>query len=103
MSGKSFAVVLRDLRQRGRSTIEGLAEASGVSVRAISDMERGRSRIPRRRTVVARGPLPLDPPHDPRPVVVVENSRPPSGSYTLTETPEGYGLRVPHPSPAACE
>ncbi|MGW3735442.1 helix-turn-helix domain-containing protein [Streptomyces sp. NPDC005148] len=50
---KSFGVVLRGLRQRGRLTIEELAEASGVSVRAIGDMERGRSRVPQRRTVVA--------------------------------------------------
>ncbi|MEU7298241.1 helix-turn-helix domain-containing protein [Streptomyces exfoliatus] len=50
---KPFGAVLRDLRQRGRLTIEELAEASGVSVRAIGDMERGRSRVPQRRTVVA--------------------------------------------------
>ncbi|MFD8971311.1 helix-turn-helix domain-containing protein [Streptomyces sp. NPDC059593] len=50
---KSFGVALRGLRQRGRLTIEELAEASGVSVRAIGDMERGRSRVPQRRTVVA--------------------------------------------------
>ncbi|MET7648159.1 helix-turn-helix domain-containing protein [Streptomyces sp. NPDC005426] len=50
---KSFGVVLRGLRQRGRLTMEELAEASGVSVRAIGDMERGRSRVPQRRTVVA--------------------------------------------------
>lgn len=50
---KSFGAVLRGLRQRGRLTMEELAEASGVSVRAIGDMERGRSRVPQRRTVVA--------------------------------------------------
>ncbi|MFE7886856.1 NB-ARC domain-containing protein, partial [Streptomyces sp. NPDC057411] len=33
--------------------MEELSEASGVSVRAIGDMERGRSRVPQRRTVVA--------------------------------------------------
>ncbi|SEM20723.1 ATP-binding protein [Streptacidiphilus jiangxiensis] len=53
MSGASFGVVLRDLRQRAGWTIEELAEASGVSVRAIGDMERGHSRVPRRRTVAA--------------------------------------------------
>ncbi|MEU5217380.1 NB-ARC domain-containing protein [Streptomyces sp. NPDC020807] len=54
MYGKqSFATVLRGLRQRGRLTMEELAEASGVSVRAIGDMERGRSLVPQRRTVVA--------------------------------------------------
>jgi len=54
VSGESpFGAVLRGLRQRGRLTMEELAEASGVSVRAIGDMERGRSRVPQRRTVVA--------------------------------------------------
>ncbi|MGW1512522.1 helix-turn-helix domain-containing protein [Streptomyces sp. NPDC002394] len=50
---KSFGTVLRGLRQRDRLTMEELAEASGVSVRAIGDMERGRSLVPQRRTVVA--------------------------------------------------
>ncbi|SED82934.1 NB-ARC domain-containing protein [Streptomyces misionensis] len=54
MSDESpFGAVLRGLRRRGRLTMEELAEASGVSVRAIGDMERGRSRVPQRRTVVA--------------------------------------------------
>ncbi|MFF2777195.1 helix-turn-helix domain-containing protein [Streptomyces sp. NPDC058052] len=51
--GRSFGAVLRGLRGRSRLTMEELAEASGVSVRAIGDMERGRSRVPQRRTVVA--------------------------------------------------
>ncbi|WP_262063911.1 helix-turn-helix domain-containing protein [Streptomyces sp. STR69] len=50
---RPFGVVLRDLRQQARLTIEELAEASGVSGRAIGDMERGRSRVPQRRSVVA--------------------------------------------------
>ncbi|WP_217139964.1 helix-turn-helix domain-containing protein [Streptomyces sp. AC627_RSS907] len=50
---KPFGVALRALRQRARLTMEEVAEASGVSVRAIGDMERGRSRVPQRRTVVA--------------------------------------------------
>ncbi|QLJ02467.1 helix-turn-helix domain-containing protein [Streptomyces sp. NEAU-sy36] len=54
MSGeKPFGDVLRGLRQRAGWTIEELAEASGVSVRAIGDMERGHSRVPQRRTVAA--------------------------------------------------
>ena len=51
MSG--FGERLRELRLRAGLTIEGLAEASGVSVRAISDTERGRSRAPQPRTVTA--------------------------------------------------
>ncbi|SEO58009.1 helix-turn-helix domain-containing protein [Actinacidiphila rubida] len=50
---RPFGIVLRGLRQQGRLTIEELAEASGVSVRAIGDMERGHSRVPQRRTVAA--------------------------------------------------
>jgi transcriptional regulator with XRE-family HTH domain/tetratricopeptide (TPR) repeat protein len=44
---------LRRLRRVAGLTLEELAEASGVSVRAISDMERGRSRGPQHRTVTA--------------------------------------------------
>ncbi|SCL37030.1 Tetratricopeptide repeat-containing protein [Micromonospora pallida] len=45
--------LLRRHRTDAGLTIEELAAASGVSVRAISDMERGRSRVPQRRTVEA--------------------------------------------------
>ncbi|MEU3890405.1 helix-turn-helix domain-containing protein [Streptomyces sp. NPDC029041] len=48
-----FGRLLRALRQSRRLTIEELAEASGVSGRAIGDMERGRSRRPHRGTVTA--------------------------------------------------
>lgn len=43
MREQSFGVLLREARQRSRLTLERLAEASGVSVRAISNMERGQS------------------------------------------------------------
>ncbi|MGX6603514.1 helix-turn-helix domain-containing protein [Micromonosporaceae bacterium Da 78-11] len=48
-----FAAMLRGLRLTADLTLEQLAEASGVSDRAISDMERGVSRGPRVRTVEA--------------------------------------------------
>ncbi|MBW8480741.1 ATP-binding protein [Actinomadura parmotrematis] len=48
-----FGELLRDHRLAAGLTIEGLADASGVSVRAIGDMERGRSRSPQRRSVAA--------------------------------------------------
>lgn len=48
-----FGRMLRALRQDRGLTIEGLAEASGVSGRAIGDMERGRSLRPHRGTVTA--------------------------------------------------
>ncbi|GGJ63227.1 ATP-binding protein [Streptomyces brasiliensis] len=48
-----FGVMLRGLRQRAGLTIEELAEASGVSPRAISNIERGRIQVPQRRTVAA--------------------------------------------------
>lgn len=48
-----FGRLLRGLRQSRRLTIEELAEASGISGRAIGDMERGRSRRPHRGTITA--------------------------------------------------
>src|SRR4051812_9098551 len=49
----AFGELLRRHRHAVRLTIEDLAASSGVSVRAIGDMERGRSRGPQRRTVAA--------------------------------------------------
>lgn len=49
-SEATFGRLLREARQRALLTLEGLAEASGVSVRAISDMERGQS-LPRQATL----------------------------------------------------
>ncbi|MEV4558242.1 helix-turn-helix domain-containing protein [Kitasatospora sp. NPDC049285] len=51
--GTRFGRLLRELRQARGLTIEELAEASGVSGRAIGDMERGRSLRPQRGTVTA--------------------------------------------------
>ncbi|SCG73136.1 NB-ARC domain-containing protein [Micromonospora echinaurantiaca] len=48
-----FGLLLRRHRGEVGLTIEELSAASRVSVRAISDMERGRSRVPQRRTVEA--------------------------------------------------
>ncbi|MFD3656744.1 ATP-binding protein [Streptomyces sp. NPDC058620] len=55
MSGEygAFGAELRRLRLAASLTIEGLAEASGVSVRGIGDLERGRRAAPQRRTVAA--------------------------------------------------
>lgn len=50
MESRAFGPLLRAARQRSQLTLENLAEASGVSVRAISDMERGRS-LPRPATL----------------------------------------------------
>ncbi|MFF3410519.1 helix-turn-helix domain-containing protein [Streptomyces sp. NPDC002742] len=48
-----FGEVLRGHRRAARLTLERLAEASGVSARTLSDMERGRSKGPQHRTVTA--------------------------------------------------
>ena len=48
-----FGQVLRGHRHAARLTLEQLAAASGVSARALSDMERGRSKGPQQRTVTA--------------------------------------------------
>ncbi|MFD8272181.1 ATP-binding protein [Streptomyces flaveolus] len=52
-SAGDFGQQLRDLRGRAGLSQEALAHASGVSVRALADMERGRTRGPQRRTVQA--------------------------------------------------
>lgn len=52
-SAPSFAGLLRRHRRTARLTLEQLAEASGVSARTLSDMERGRSKGPQHRTVLA--------------------------------------------------
>ncbi|SDX77404.1 NB-ARC domain-containing protein [Amycolatopsis xylanica] len=48
-----LAELLRAARRTAGLTQEELAERSGISVRAISDLERGRARAPQRRTVEA--------------------------------------------------
>ena len=56
MAGWSATLPLRRCCARARHdaglTLEELSESSGVSVRALSDMERGRALGPQRRTVV---------------------------------------------------
>ncbi|MFI5560661.1 ATP-binding protein [Amycolatopsis japonica] len=49
----SFRALLKGYRVRADLTQEELAEGSGVSVRAISDMERGIAKSPQRRTIEA--------------------------------------------------
>ncbi|GAA4313153.1 XRE family transcriptional regulator [Streptomyces venetus] len=69
--------MLRELRQDRRLTIEELAEASGVSGRAIGDMERGRSRRPHRGTVTALAQgLELDEPAHARLLAAARAARP---------------------------
>src|SRR5215469_9615377 len=46
-----LGTLLRRYRRAAGMTLEELAEASGVSARAISDMERGRTHAPQRRTL----------------------------------------------------
>ncbi|MER7758174.1 helix-turn-helix domain-containing protein [Streptomyces sp. NPDC097619] len=48
-----FGSLLRELRTRAELTQEELSHRSGVSVRALTDMERSRTRGPQRRTVRA--------------------------------------------------
>ncbi|MFF4749221.1 ATP-binding protein [Streptomyces sp. NPDC002514] len=50
MDKRVFGRLLREARQRSLLTLEDLSGVSGVSVRAISDMERGRS-LPRQATL----------------------------------------------------
>ncbi|MGW5255403.1 helix-turn-helix domain-containing protein [Streptomyces sp. NPDC004012] len=50
---ENFGALLRRLRLAASLTIEELSEASGVSVRGIGELERGRRGAPQRRTVAA--------------------------------------------------
>jgi transcriptional regulator with XRE-family HTH domain/tetratricopeptide (TPR) repeat protein len=50
-SGSSFAVLLRQERTGARMTQHDLAEAAGLSERAVSDLERGLVRKPHKETV----------------------------------------------------
>ncbi|MFE2067250.1 helix-turn-helix domain-containing protein [Streptomyces sp. NPDC059467] len=52
-STEDFGQRLRFLRARAGLSQEALSHAAGVSVRALADMERGRTRGPQRRTVEA--------------------------------------------------
>jgi transcriptional regulator with XRE-family HTH domain len=47
----TFARLLRKLRLQARLTQEEVAEAAGVSLRSVSDLERGRVAIPQKDTV----------------------------------------------------
>jgi WD40 repeat protein/transcriptional regulator with XRE-family HTH domain len=61
--GLDFAALLRLLRERALLTQEGLAEAAGLSPRAVSDLERGIHRTARKDTaVLLAGALGLDGP-----------------------------------------
>ena len=71
----SYGSLLRAHRHRARLTLEELAEASGVSARAISDMERGRSRTPQRRTVIAVAEALRLPPADHRAMLAAARAR----------------------------
>ncbi|MBE1473649.1 transcriptional regulator with XRE-family HTH domain [Actinophytocola algeriensis] len=46
-----MAAVLRELREQAGITQEELADRSGLSIRTISDLERGRTTTPQRRSI----------------------------------------------------
>jgi transcriptional regulator with XRE-family HTH domain len=97
MTSQLFAALLRDHRRRARMTQHELAVKSGVSVRAISDMERGVSAVPQRRTLEALADaLGLDPD---RRSALAEAARPgrdtPSGICALPrDLPDFTGRRA---------
>ena len=53
-SSGSFAGLLRELRLAARLTQEELADAAGLSLRAVSDLERGVVATPQRLSTTAR-------------------------------------------------
>ncbi|MFF0015147.1 ATP-binding protein [Streptomyces sp. NPDC005374] len=94
--GTAFGVMLRSLRRAARLTLEELSEASGVSVRALGDLERGRSRGPQRRTVDAlAAALRLDGEPRERLQRLADTGRerggPPAAPYLLRTVPDFTG------------
>ncbi|MEU8080030.1 helix-turn-helix domain-containing protein [Catellatospora citrea] len=92
--GSTFGRRLREFRQSAGMTIEGLCRASGVSARAISDMERGHSRVPQGRTLaLLADALKLDDGDRARLVEPVRAQRPNSrvGRPRVGELPRGIG------------
>ena len=87
----AFGELLRRHRHAAALTIEDLSAASGVSVRAIGDMERGRSRGPQRRTVAALADALRLPPPDRE---EMENAARAGRPRTAT-TPSGGGCELP--------
>ncbi|MGW0802557.1 ATP-binding protein [Nonomuraea sp. NPDC002799] len=90
----SFGALLRARRQAADLTIEELSQASGVSVRAIGDMERGISRGPQRRTVAALAEVLRLPPEDHDALLTAARAgrpRPAPSSSGICELPRGIG------------
>jgi transcriptional regulator with XRE-family HTH domain/tetratricopeptide (TPR) repeat protein len=96
--GTAFGGMLRSLRRAARLTLEDLSEASGVSVRALGDLERGRSRGPQRRTVDAlAAALRLDTEQRERLQRLADAGRerggPPASPYLLRTVPDFTGRK----------
>ncbi|MDP4509292.1 ATP-binding protein [Nonomuraea turcica] len=90
----SFGALLRAHRQAADLTIEELSHASGVSVRAIGDMERGVSRGPQRRTVAALAEVLRLPPDDHDALIAAARAgrpRPAPSTAGVCELPRGIG------------
>lgn len=86
-----FGALLRQFRLEASLTIEALAEASGVSVRGIGDLERGRRATPQRGTVAAlANGLGLSEAHRERLLAAARSGRNPrSGPAGLRAFPRG--------------
>ncbi|MFI6484828.1 ATP-binding protein [Nonomuraea sp. NPDC050663] len=93
MEPTAFGALLRSHRQRADLTIEDLSHLSGVSGRAISDMERGVSRGPQRRTVAALAEaLRLSPGDHDALLGAARTGRPrPAPAAGVCELPRGIG------------
>jgi tetratricopeptide (TPR) repeat protein/transcriptional regulator with XRE-family HTH domain len=104
LAGSGFGRLLREYRLGAGMTQEELAERSGLSARAVADMERGRTRRPYRRSVQALA----DALRLPRPQreLLVRESRPVPGDASMPRTaaPEPVAHEpVAHPVQAPTE
>jgi predicted ATPase/DNA-binding XRE family transcriptional regulator len=92
--GSSFGTLLRRYREAAGMTQEALAERAGLSVRGISDLERGVRQSPRRETVDLLADALALPPH--KRALLEAAARP----MTSAESPDALSV-PPHNLPAA--
>src|SRR4051794_24029188 len=91
----SFGELLRRLRTRASFSQEELAERSGLSVRGISDLERGARRAPHLQTVRLLADALRVSEIDRTGLSVAARPPPPLASDALPES--GQRVRLPHP------
>jgi transcriptional regulator with XRE-family HTH domain len=93
----SFGELLRRHRRAAGLTQEGLAERSGVSVRAISDLERGLKQRPHRETLRLLSDGLDRSPSDRRALAAATRAPPTAADVRRSVNGSATGVRLPEP------